>query len=360
MGCQTREFFFRVICLTVFLLAVTRADEPVDTSRLNVFPILMYDSDIGLGLGGKAMWKNYLRQRESFDLILFASNKGEQWYYFKFSQPDAELRQGTRYSLAVDVQIEWDKLLKSNYFGVGNSTPDNDYQFPKEFFKIQNTWGRAFTRNFIVEVTYTFTRHSVYGFNPAWGILQPNTPGVGENQVGVLGLSGRWDSRDSQLHPTRGERILLSGGLARPWLGSDWNYQVLRLELSGYRQLGWKNHVLAGRFWLQQIDGTAPFTEQSKIGGSWTARGYKADRFLDQGMTLASLEYRFPLYRRLGGVLFGDAGRVMNKLRDIRLEDWHSNLGWGLRYYLPNFVVRFDMGFSQEGTRIFFHFGQVF
>jgi len=36
------------------------------------------------------------------------------------------------------------------------------------------------------------------------------------------------------------------------------------------------------------------------------------------------------------------------------------DLGWGLRYYLHNFVVRFDMGFSGEGTGVYFNFGHVF
>lgn len=36
------------------------------------------------------------------------------------------------------------------------------------------------------------------------------------------------------------------------------------------------------------------------------------------------------------------------------------DIGWGLRYYLQNFVVRFDMGFSGEGTGIYFNFGHIF
>jgi outer membrane protein insertion porin family len=77
-------------------------------------------------------------------------------------------------------------------------------------------------------------------------------------------------------------------------------------------------------------------------------------------MVLTSLEYRFPLFRALGGVLFTDAGRVAEKFSALKLDDWHFNLGWGLRYYLTTFVARFDMGISNEGVRIFFNFGHVF
>lgn len=40
------------------------------------FPILMYDSDIGFGYGGRVKFVDYLKNKESFDLILFNSTKG--------------------------------------------------------------------------------------------------------------------------------------------------------------------------------------------------------------------------------------------------------------------------------------------
>jgi outer membrane protein insertion porin family len=154
--------------------------------------------------------------------------------------------------------------------------------------------------------------------------------------------------------------LLLSTGKSLTALGSDWEFTRYRLEWSAYQRLWGREHLLAVRWWMQQVTGTTPYQELSKIGDSWTARGYKADRFLDKAMSLASLEYRFPLYKSLGAVLFTDAGKVMPDFGQFRLSHWHTNWGWGLRYYLTNFVVRFDMGISGEGSRIFFNFGQVF
>jgi len=144
-----------------------------------------------------------------------------------------------------------------------------------------------------------------------------------------------------------------------PSLGSDWDYRKYRIEASGYLPI-FRKHVLAGRLWIQSVSGDAPYFELSKVGDSWTGRGYKSGRFLDRAMALASLEYRFPLFRKLGGVAFTDAGRVSPDLGGIRLAGWHPDWGLGLRYYLANFVVRLDVGRSVEGTRIFFMFGQVF
>jgi len=147
--------------------------------------------------------------------------------------------------------------------------------------------------------------------------------------------------------------------LARPEIGSDWRFTTYRLESSVYVSPA-RDHVVAARWWMQAVDGDAPYVELSKIGDSWSARGFKADRFLDRDMTLGSVEYRFPLYRKLGGVAFVDVGRVWHTLQAISLRDWHTDGGGGLRYYLANFVTRLDVGSSTEGTRIFLQFGHVF
>lgn len=62
---------------------------------------------------------NSLSSNESFDLIAFASTKGERWKKYSFSYPDAELRQGTRYPWAIDVVADYDKYISASFFGVG-------------------------------------------------------------------------------------------------------------------------------------------------------------------------------------------------------------------------------------------------
>jgi len=365
-GIRAYTLLVKCSCLILIFLFTGQATPATEDTlsqqhfSYSIFPILMYDSDIGLGFGGKALAKNIYHRRESLDLTLFASSKGEQWYVFQFSIPDYELRQGEAYPLAWDFKLEWDKLLKSNFFGIGNNTADNDYQFPKEFFKLESILGHAFSRSLIIEIAYRFTHYSVYDYDLTWGTITPETPGAQENNVSLLQMNLRYDSRDSQIHPHRGMRLMFTSGVSHLKLGSDWNFTLYRMEWSVYRQILGSEHILAARLWIQQINGNAPYPELSKIGDSWTARGYKANRFLDKAMNLISLEYRFPLYKRLGGVLFTDAGRVMSGYDEFTFTNWHSNWGWGLRYYLTNFVVRFDMGISKEGSRIFFNFGHVF
>jgi outer membrane protein assembly factor BamA len=320
----------------------------------------MYDSDIGLGLGVKSILKNNYRKQESLDLIIFASSKGEQWYAFQFSIPDFEYRQGEKYHIAFDIKIEWNKRLKSNYFGIGNDTEDNDFQFPREFFKTDMTVGHAFSQTMIVEAGYKFSYYTAYNYDPSWGTITSSTPGAQPNNVSNLNAGIRYDTRDSYINPTKGTRIHLKTSLSQKFLLSDWNFISYRLETSAYKNLWKKKHILAGRLWAQHIDGTAPFQELSKIGDGWTARGYKADRFLDKAMILTSGEFRFFLFYKFGGVVFYDTGQVTPQITSIDVKKWHTNWGWGFRYYLSTFIARFDMGISNEGNRIFFNFNHVF
>ncbi len=326
----------------------------------SAFPIVMYDSDIGLGFGGKGIIKNHFSADESLDLILFGSTRGEQWTVFTFSIPDFEIRQGKRYPLAFDIAVEYDKLLKSNFFGIGNGSADNEFQFPREFVKIEADFGRAFTERIIAQVGLRYARYSSYGYNPDWGTISRNTPGAGETPVAGCVAKFRLDTRDSQINPVKGIRLELQAERTGRMLGARWRYGRARLEFGGYQRIFRSGSVLAVRFWTQHIDGSAPYTELSKIGDSWTGRGYKADRFLDNAMALASAECRVPIYRKVGGVVFVDAGRVWPSIDEFNLRDWHGDWGLGLRYHLENFVARFDAGFSPEGLRIFFNFGQVF
>lgn len=319
----------------------------------------MYDSDIGLGFGGKGVIKNHFSRNESFDLILFGSTRGEQWYVFTFSIPDLEIRQRTVYSLAVDLKVEFNKKLKSNFFGFGNNSRDNEWQFPQEKSKLELIIAKGFTQRIVSEAGLSFYYCSVYDFdnNP---LLTSAVPGIGENLVSFFTARIRWDSRDSQINPMNGWKLGFSSDFAAKLLGSDFDFQRYRIEVSNYQKLFTPSYILAWRIWIQHVEGEAPYFEQSILGGGWTLRGFKADRFIDQSFVLSSAEFRFPIYKKIGGVLFADAGRVFAGVEKTTFHDVKINSGGGLRYYLTNFVVRFDAGISNEGTRIFFNFGHVF
>jgi outer membrane protein assembly factor BamA len=338
---------------------------PETKKSFSGFPILMYDSDIGFGFGGKVRFINYFKHRESLDLILFNSTKGERWYVFTFSIPDTEIRQGTRYGLSFDLWAEYDKYIKYYFYGFGPDSAKADRttaSYLKE--ELALTVGRGFSPVFVVEASYVLRRYKTFDVAPDEPFSEL-LAGEGTQFTPYLSLTARYDTSNSQIHPTRGVRFFLQNDFAGRAVGNTVaKFYRLTFDLRSYTRLFLPKAVLALRGLVQQVTGPAiPLWDLSSLGGGSTAgamRGYALNRFMDKGKFLAAAEFRFPIWKRIGGNVFGEAGVVWPSWNAISFRKIAFDAGWGLRYYLANFVVRFDMGFSREGMGIYFNFGHLF
>jgi outer membrane protein assembly factor BamA len=337
---------------------------PVKKS-FSAFPIAMYDTDIGFGFGGKGRFINYLKRKESFDLILFGSTKGERWAVFTFSIPDPEIRLGTRYGLAFDFRAEYDKYISYSFYGLGPDSVKTDETvatYLKE--ELGLTFGHGFSPVLVAEAAYILRRYKTYNVEPD----QPFTDVLeaeGTKFSPYLSLALRYDTSNSQIHPTRGVRLAFQNDFAAGALGnSAGKFYRMTLDLRFYNRFLFKGAVLAVRGLVQDVTGSKiPLWDMSSLGGGSTMnalRGFALNRFMDKGKFLACAEFRFPIWKRFGGNLFGEGGLVWPNWSGIDLGKAVFDAGWGLRYYLKNFVVRFDMGFSGEGTGIYFNFGHLF
>lgn len=356
----------RALVLIFFLVpTVVEATSILKAEKsLSVFPILMYDTDIGVGYGAKAKFVHYFSKKESFDLTIFNSTKGERWHVFNFSIPDIEVRQGKKYALSLDIKAEYDKLLKSDFFGMGPESKKQELtNFTFEKKELQFTLGRGFNSFFVIEGSYVF--RNIGYFDVKEGFFKETLEAVGEQFSPFVSLLVRYDTSDSSIHPVRGIRFLFQSDLAKNFLGNkNASFYRFSLDLRKYTPLFGSRDVLAFRLFIQKISGSEiPLFEMSVLGGGSTQnamRGYKMNRFQDKGKVLLNLEYRFPLWKRLGGNIFLDAGSVWSSFKQIEIQKLAADAGWGLRYYLKNFLARFDMGFSKEGVGIYFNFGHVF
>ena len=328
-------------------------------------PILMYGNDIGMGYGGKVKFVDFLGKKESFDLILFNSSKGERWYVFTFSMPDLEIRQGKTYPLSLDFKAEYDKYLKYNFYGFGaTSNKDDVTVFAHEMKSLQATLSRGITPEFVVAAAYNLRWLNYSNVEPG-GTFTDYVTRWTSQFVPFVSLSLRYDTSESQIHPTRGIRFMLQDDIAGGIVGSrDSSYNRITLDLRKYTRVFGEKDVFAVRAMLQYITGSKiPIFDMSSLGGGSelaAMRGFALNRFLDKGKFLANFEYRFPLIWRLGGNVFVDTGTVWPSLDQFSFKNLAIDYGVGLRFYLDDFVVRVDFGFSKEGTRLYFNFGHIF
>jgi outer membrane protein insertion porin family len=64
--------------------------------------------------------------------------------------------------------------------------------------------------------------------------------------------------------------------------------------------------------------------------------------------TIFNIEYTFPIFGELEGVIFGDAGNLLPSSEDIGLDDMRYAIGAGLRYRLPIGPIRLDYGVNPD------------
>jgi endonuclease/exonuclease/phosphatase family metal-dependent hydrolase len=331
--------------------------------RIDPFPIVTYDSDIGFGYGAKLFLLNPLRAGESFDLTLFNSSKGERWYRFVFSLPDLELRQGKVYPLALDLVIDYDKYIKNNFFGFGGESSYEDREaYTREPLDVSLTLSRGFSRKLVGQLGLRYK--TVRNFNFATDSrLRELPPALNAGRADYASVFSNWrfDSRDSYVNPSQG--LVLQGEVEWAPRSSLGNVAFVRTSLwaQAYATLFFPKTVLALRCGAQELFGKdLPAQVLLSIGGNSSLRGSPQDRFLGPSSVLANAELRFPIFWRLGGVLGLDAGRVGESLSELSFRGWAVNPTVGLRFIMNTFVARFDVGFGKETTGIYFNFGHLF
>ena len=333
------------------------------SGRLDPFPIVSYDSDIGFGYGAKLFLLNQLKAGESFDLTLFNSSKGERWYRFVFSLPDFELRQGKVYPLALDLVIDYDKYIRNNFFGIGNASLAGDPEtYTREPLDINLTLSRGFSRRLVGQLGFRYKTVRNFNFSPD-SRLRDLPPALNDGRAEYTSMFSNWrfDSRDSFINPSSG--LVLQGELEwapRSGLG---NVAFVRSAfwVQAYTMLFFPKTVLAARLGAQELFGQGlPAQVLLPLGGNTSLRGSPQDRYLGKSAVLANVELRFPLVWRLGGVLGLDAGKVWPSLADFDFRGWAVNPTMGLRFIMNTFVVRFDVGFGKDYTGVYFNFGHLF
>lgn len=185
--------------------------------------------------------------------------------------------------------------------------------------------------------------------------------GTEENYLisSVMG-SSTYDSTNDTFNPSQGSGISLSYEQASTLLGSEIKFLSPAVEMKHFMPLPWST-ILAGRFRVQTVLETEntqdlPIFKRLFLGGSHTVRGYgyqelpplDADENPIGGLTSlnGNLEWRYPLYKKVSGVVFLDLGLLSSESFQLDFTDTRYSCGAGLRYNTIIGPIRFDLGYK--------------
>ncbi len=210
--------------------------------------------------------------------------------------------------------------------------------------------------------------------------VRADDPGEeGRARVSAIFAGLRRSTLDDRLTPRGGTWLDLYAEPTLEPLGSSASYLTLIAE--GRAFWSWRDVVLGSRLRFGAIqpmqgasNGDVPIFRRFFSGGSTSVRGYgfqqvgpKDDGDPVGGLTLveASLELRVPLFWRLGGVAFVDAGQVSRRRWSFD-SPIRFGAGPGLRLATPVGPVRVDVGFplnpgrDDDPVRVYFSVGHAF
>ena len=189
------------------------------------------------------------------------------------------------------------------------------------------------------------------------------------------------DNRDNPVYPSKGNVIIFRMDAFGGWLKGNRTYTKYDLDLRQYVS-PIKNVTVAGRINVGLITGwsddydhyEAVLFEKFYLGGSNTLRAWKPLQFMtyqtEYGSTLplgktskmlTNWEVRFPLFWRLGMVLFYDGGQISDSFQTVQWKDLQWNRGVGITINLPFAPIRVDYGESIENPNLNkIHFGILY
>ena len=389
---EARTYLTLLACAAAGVAGMSAAQTPPKPARtptgweVSGIPTLNYNADEGFGYGAMLQLYNYgatgkLPYLFTIQPTVFLTTGGRRDFTLFLDAPDLG-KSGWR----VDAYLGHGTQKAAPYYGIGNTTTrdksleqepnEKYYRFGRQRVQVttnlQRRLGASKLRVLLGAGAARVTVDEIPD-GTTTTLLNEQLPPAGHAPEGwsnYVSAGLIWDSRDREVHTTRGTWADLIVQRVATALGSDWNFTRATLTARKYVRLSPKI-TLAERVLLQNVTGGAPFYElavvqtsfkpQKGLGGSNTLRGLPADRFIGKGLALSNTELRWraaefsllgaPSSLTLSGFL--DLGRVWADKITLTeaASDLHSGYGGGVRIGRgPNFVIALDIGHSSESA----------
>ena len=382
-----------LVILSVFDFA--NADEEKRNRTIIVLPAISYDRNESYWVGALLPIINADTKGEIEDLFvpLYLHNRfiGETFSlnYYGYRADSIQYRAVVSYATKIERDFElsyenfgmhggrfllaaegtWFKNAFTRFFGFGsNSSQQNETNYTSREGVIKLSAGVKVWPNASILFTQRYrdvqVEDGVIPSLPQTRTLFPTVTGLEGAQILGQRLTFLYDTRDSQLTPTKGTSVVLYG---------EFNWNLIHDKPDRWFRYGLDARhliphvqgraVFVPRFLVEAISGQeVPFYERAILGGENTLRAFGENRFIDNALLLLNVEERLQILRtQIFGTLielelatFLDVGQVMSNFELMRLQQFQLNPGIGVRLLArPYLTVRMDFAYGKEGASLF-------
>ncbi|MEX2593057.1 MAG: BamA/TamA family outer membrane protein [Anditalea sp.] len=242
------------------------------------------------------------------------------------------------------------------FYGIGNELlAENEESYATRYVHFQLEYQKLITPGLYLGPKYEFRADDIYQTETG-GLLGTNQVSGSDGQrISGIGLVLNYDTRNNIFQPDKGSFHQVSVMSFQPFLGSNFTFSQYQLDFRKYIKV-YDHQILAVQAWYSFTAGHPPFQHVSLIGGSDLMRGYFEGRYRDLHAMAYQAEYRLPIYRNLGLVLFGSAGQVAEKVTSYAINRFKYGGGLGFRYKFSEegLSLRVDIAFGDQAA---FYFG---
>ncbi len=364
-----KKYTYTVKAVGIILLAIIfgsaglwaeEKKQPADSAckkRIVAAPLIYYtpETRLAFGAAGGLIFrlgdcKNSTTRPSSISpLVIYTQEK-----QFKTLLKTELYFKKNKYRLETEIKME---KYPNRFYGIGNNTRDEDEeQYTSKSTEFFVSFLKNFGEGFYFGLEYHFSDWTIREVEAGGLLDQGDIPGSKGGTLSGIGVVANRDTRDNIYSPLKGDFFELSAKFYPRFLGSTYEYSAITLNLRKYVKL-FSRHVLAFQYVGIVQSGEVPFWELAKLGGQYNMRGLYEGQFRDKSSVAMQVEYRVPLFWRIGFVGFGSLGKVAPSISQINFKDLKAGYGVGIRLMFDKkerIQVRFDYGFGGKGRSGFY------
>ena len=324
-------------------------------SGTSVLPVIMHSPETGWGFGAYLIHydRAYELNREGIaDPMNFYSAVGV--YTLK---NQIQFNASAEHYLSPTLQAMLELTIKkypNQFCGIGNKTRvTQEEDYTDNYGEYEMGVFSNIVGNLSLGPNYRLLYSKPTDFDRNGSLHAGELPGSETYLTHGIGIKTIYDLRDAVIYPTTGYFIQLATMHYDEAWGSDFTYTRYSFDARAYYTIVPK-HILALQYVYLFSDGEPPFQEMAELCDYDTMRGFYEGRYRDHNAMMMQAEYRFPLFHRIGGTVFGGVGDVSSTLDKFTTADLKVAGGVGFRYAWDtkeNLNIRLDITVNNSSDR---------